>query len=656
MFAALSIRTRLVLLVLVPLCAVLGYASHLGWRDWREASALSESAQLIVFAGLAGDLMHTLQAERGLSVGLLSDPKSRQPIEAARPIAEQSRQALLQASQQLQLPPVLADRVRELEQHLAGLQGLRQRLDQGQSAEKELVEGFARPIDASFAIISSLIQMQTDAELARETASLQALLCEKEFAGRERAEVYAALSRGMLNDAVKRNVMVRAGQQSSCLETFERLATPVMVEVYRAIRASDDYANIPMLREKLLESTEPLALVSAPRWFELASFRIDAMKGMQDTLFYAMKDEAERRAAAAALTFKIALGVAVLVLGMVLLLSRFTSNSILKPVRKLHRTMDQMGQSLDLTARTGIKGEHEVAQMAQAFDRLVETFATVLREVNTNAHQLGAAASTLAQGTDTAAQAIVEQTHASSEIATATQQMSQAMRQVSDDASASEGNAQRACHLADEGVDAMQQTANEISLTAKSITVSAERIDSLNARSQAVGHIVASVQEIAEQTNLLALNAAIEAARAGEQGRGFAVVADEVRKLAERTASATQEITQLLGAIRQDTSSAATDMQTASEQMEHGLRLLANTAQTLSHIRQGAASTLEKASRIHQTVAEQGQASQNIAHHAEHIASRVRDSASNIEQTAEVATALQSSARDLTSLVERFRV
>jgi len=81
-------------------------------------------------------------------------------------------------------------------------------------------------------------------------------------------------------------------------------------------------------------------------------------------------------------------------------------------------------------------------------------------------------------------------------------------------------------------------------------------------------------------------------------------------------------------------------MQTASEQMEHGLRLLANTAQTLSHIRQGAASTLEKASRIHQTVAEQGQASQNIAHHAEHIASRVRDSASNIEQTAEVATAL----------------
>lgn len=96
-------------------------------------------------------------------------------------------------------------------------------------------------------------------------------------------------------------------------------------------------------------------------------------------------------------------------------------------------------------------------------------------------------------------------------------------------------------------------------------------------------------------------------------------------------------------------------MQTASEQMEHGLRLLANTAQTLSQIRARRCQYLEKASRIHQTVAEQGQVSCNIAHHAEHIASRVRDSASNIEQTA-VATALQFSARDLTSLVERFRV
>jgi methyl-accepting chemotaxis protein len=180
-------------------------------------------------------------------------------------------------------------------------------------------------------------------------------------------------------------------------------------------------------------------------------------------------------------------------------------------------------------------------------------------------------------------------------------------------------------------------------------------IRSLESRTNEISSIANVIKEIAAQTNLLALNAAIEAARAGEQGRGFAVVADEVRKLAERTSAATEEIGGMIGAIQSDTASAVGAMDQALPQVERGVELAQEAAQSLRDIRDGAGTTLNRIRDVALATREQSAASNAIAQQVESIAQMVEETSASMQQTAESAHNLEQVAQELGALVARFR-
>ena len=163
------------------------------------------------------------------------------------------------------------------------------------------------------------------------------------------------------------------------------------------------------------------------------------------------------------------------------------------------------------------------------------------------------------------------------------------------------------------------------------------------------------IKEIAAQTNLLALNAAIEAARAGEQGRGFAVVADEVRKLAERTANATVEIETMIVSIQSDTDQTVQVMDAALPQVEEGVTLAEAAADSLRQIRQGSETTLNRIQEVAEATREQSTASTSIAQRVEQIAQMVEETSAAMRNTAETAESLEQIARRLNEVVSRFR-
>ena len=247
------------------------------------------------------------------------------------------------------------------------------------------------------------------------------------------------------------------------------------------------------------------------------------------------------------------------------------------------------------------------------------------------------------------------QADSASAMAAAVEELTVSINQISESAHDTEQYSSAAATLAASGETRVAEAAAEMALIAQQTSSAAGAIRSLESRATEISTIANVIKEIAAQTNLLALNAAIEAARAGEQGRGFAVVADEVRKLAERTSSATEEITSMIGAIQTDTATAVDTMDKALPQVERGLDLARQAEHSLREIRDGAGTTLERIRDVALATQEQSAASTSIAQQVESIAQMVEETSASTQHTADSARDLDAIARELGELVGRFR-
>ena len=298
---------------------------------------------------------------------------------------------------------------------------------------------------------------------------------------------------------------------------------------------------------------------------------------------------------------------------------------------------------------------NEVHAIAHAFNEMAGAMRNLVKGVAASSAQVDMAANELQGAARAAMEGSAQASASASGIAASVEELSVSITHVAD-------NANHAAHISEEakvvtgsGREVVHRTMNELERVADDINESATLIQSLGERSKQISSVVGVIREIAEQTNLLALNAAIEAARAGEQGRGFAVVADEVRKLAERTAMSTQEISTTVNAILEETGSAVQRMQTVSANMSDSVSLAREAGDSLRSIDQKAQETVEVVHGIADSTREQSAASQEIARLVENIAQAAEGSAGRAAQNTDRAQNLQRLAGELQSQLSRFR-
>ena len=290
-----------------------------------------------------------------------------------------------------------------------------------------------------------------------------------------------------------------------------------------------------------------------------------------------------------------------------------------------------------------------VASMQQSLREMIEG-------IQTGSGSLGQAAQGLSSQMEHINQASRQSADATSATAAAIEEMSVSVDHISGSARETEQNSARSSELASRGEGLVNQAAEEIERVSSQIADASGLIGGLVERSREIDGIASVIKEIADQTNLLALNAAIEAARAGEQGRGFAVVADEVRKLAERTTQATGQITTMIQAIQSDTGSVVDSMQAVTPKVARGVSLAGEAAAALREINQGAAATLDKVRDVANATAEQSLASSSVAANVERIAHMVEESATSVQEANKNVLALERLAQELRASVSRFRL
>ncbi|GAM08653.1 methyl-accepting chemotaxis protein PctC [Geobacter sp. OR-1] len=337
------------------------------------------------------------------------------------------------------------------------------------------------------------------------------------------------------------------------------------------------------------------------------------------------------------------------------LLGFFIARSVAGPLHVVFEAMKDLAAG-NLSTRCNINTRDEMGLLAA--------------EVNIMAEKLNQTIALVAQsGIDVASAA--NQLHSTSEqIATGTEQVAaqtQTVATASDEMAATTSDIARNCHVAADNAgkvnqaaltssEIVQHTISVMSLISDRVKDSAQKVEALGARSEEIGEIVGTIEDIADQTNLLALNAAIEAARAGEQGRGFAVVADEVRALAERTTSATKQIAQTIKTIQQETKGAVLAMVEGVKEVETGTSEAARSGEALQNILDQIGSLSMQVNQIATAAEEQTATTGEITNNIQQIASVVQLTANGSQESSAAAAELARLAEELRSQVEQFKL
>ncbi len=332
-----------------------------------------------------------------------------------------------------------------------------------------------------------------------------------------------------------------------------------------------------------------------------------------------------------------------------------TLDAVIEPIKEASQVLGIMATG-DLTVRMLGDYRGDLAKLKQDINMLADSLSGLIQQVNELVDNTASSATEISATAEGLAAASQEQSAQADEVASAVEQMS---RTITENAMAANKTAEVAKEngrIASEGGQVVSQTVNKMRDIAKVVKNSAENIEKLGESSKQIGEIISVIDDIADQTNLLALNAAIEAARAGEQGRGFAVVADEVRKLAERTTEATKQIAIMIKGIQSETESAVLAMNKGTVEVSSGIELADKAGQSLQQILNSTQEVIDMINQIAAASEEQSATSEQISKNVTSISQVTSESAKRVEDVAHTAEELAKMTNQLADLMRQFKV
>jgi methyl-accepting chemotaxis protein len=330
--------------------------------------------------------------------------------------------------------------------------------------------------------------------------------------------------------------------------------------------------------------------------------------------------------------------------------------NVITSLTSLRNTLVSVETNLDFTQRAPVMSNDEVGTTVEAVNRLTAKLQESLRQIAEQSDRVSEAAKHLTETANTVTESSSSQSAAAADMAATVEEMTVSINHVADQAGEANRLSGESGSLAVDGEKTIVETVEDINEIAHTVRSASNYVANLDSDSQRVNEVIGVIKEIADQTNLLALNAAIEAARAGEQGRGFAVVADEVRKLAERTSQSTQVIAETIAAMQVNAQNTVEGMKAVDSRVAIGVERANAANSAITQIRTSSGRAVERVGEISNAIREQGIASTSIAQQVERIAQMSEENHAAAENTSSTARELDHLAHRMKEIVSNYKI
>mgnify|MGYP000936445583 CR=1 FL=1 len=660
----LTFRGKFTLISLFLVLALGGLGSALGLKLWNEVSTTRDELAGLKVLVPTLHALHDIQQHRGLMVGVLSGRSDLQT--RADGVARQAQASLEQADARMRNAPVLqpvlpaAENIRKEWSKLVS-EGRQMDATANRLAHRKLIEQVLDHADTLLTTSGLLLDMEADSFFMID-ATLANLPDVIERIGRMRAIGNHLLSTRTTSEQDREEL-------TALLVTSESRYRYV---IHKLLKASASHPDIQASVTQLEKETGPQIAwlnqtirsdilagryeTTPDEWVARTTATIDALyRNAFDHFLPELETLLAEREARLLRSFSVSLAAATGISLLVIYLLTAVAAAISGAVATLARSAEQIADG-QLTVKVELDTRDELQRVAGAFNRMSTSIASLLRGARQTADQVSAAADELAGASHEVAHGSARQSDAATAMAAAVEEMTVGINHISSNARDAQSEAGEAGRLSSEGSEVVRQTLTDINSISEVVRRSADIVRKLGAHSSQISAIVGTIKEIADQTNLLALNAAIEAARAGEQGRGFAVVADEVRKLAERTAQSTREIADMIGGIQDGARDAVLAMEEGVTRVGEGVERAGRAGDAISQIRDGAGRTVDSINEISDALREQSAASTEIAQRVEGIAQMAEQNSAHSQATARTAGQLKDLAAHLEQDIGRFRL